>query len=246
MHLLVTDRLSCPRCGPAFGLILLSRALEDRRVLEGELGCANCRERFLVEGGFVALAPEGDPGRGAPPPAPSPGAATPGSPPGAPPPAPPRGPPSPLPLSPLLPDDPEGALRLAAMLGVTEGPATLLLVGDRARHAERLAAMIEGVEVVALHPDLRSEAEVPGVTRIEAGLPLPFFPSTFRGVAVEAGWTEAALAELRRVTAPGARLVLGLPGPEAGPEARTHALTLASHGAREVLLETDRTLVVVR
>ena len=57
MHVLLTDRLTCPRCGPGFGLILLARRVEERRVLEGDLGCANCRERFPIRAGLGDLRP---------------------------------------------------------------------------------------------------------------------------------------------------------------------------------------------
>ena len=57
MHILLTDRLICPRCGPGFGLILIADRLENRRVIEGSLGCPNCRDRFPVEGGFADLRP---------------------------------------------------------------------------------------------------------------------------------------------------------------------------------------------
>ena len=57
MHILLTDRLICPRCGPGFGLILIADRLENRRVIEGSLGCPNCRDRFPVEGGFGDLRP---------------------------------------------------------------------------------------------------------------------------------------------------------------------------------------------
>lgn len=57
MHLLLTDRLVCPRCGPAFGLILRADRLENRRVLEGGLGCPNCRETYPVSGGVGDLRP---------------------------------------------------------------------------------------------------------------------------------------------------------------------------------------------
>ena len=57
MHILLTDRLICPRCGPGFGLILIADRLESRRVIEGSLGCPNCRDRFPVEGGFADLRP---------------------------------------------------------------------------------------------------------------------------------------------------------------------------------------------
>jgi uncharacterized protein YbaR (Trm112 family) len=53
MHILLTDILTCPRCGPAFGLILLADAAEERRVLEGVLGCSNCREKYPVRAGVV-------------------------------------------------------------------------------------------------------------------------------------------------------------------------------------------------
>lgn len=55
MNVLLTDRLSCPRCGPEFGLILLAERTEARRVLEGRMGCPNCRDRFPVRGGFADL-----------------------------------------------------------------------------------------------------------------------------------------------------------------------------------------------
>jgi uncharacterized protein YbaR (Trm112 family) len=57
LHLLLTDRLICPRCGPGFGLILLADRLEKRRVIEGSLGCPNCRDRFPIEEGFGDLRP---------------------------------------------------------------------------------------------------------------------------------------------------------------------------------------------
>jgi uncharacterized protein YbaR (Trm112 family) len=52
MHILLTDILVCPRCGPHHGLILLADRIEDRRVLDGRLGCANCREKYPVSGGI--------------------------------------------------------------------------------------------------------------------------------------------------------------------------------------------------
>ncbi len=62
MHLLLTDRLICPRCGPDFGLILLAHRMEARRVVEGELGCPNCRERYPIRGGVGDLRfPPGQP-----------------------------------------------------------------------------------------------------------------------------------------------------------------------------------------
>jgi uncharacterized protein YbaR (Trm112 family) len=223
VHLLVTDRLACPRCGPDFGLILLSDRVEDRRVLEGSFGCANCRERYPIRGGFAdfRVPPAGPLEDEA-------GAADPG------------------------PDDAEGALRLAAMLGVTRGPGTLLLLGEPARQAERLVAMIDEIEVVALHPGLRARSEAPGVSRAHAGEApgdrLPFFTSTFRGAALDAEGALGRLDEVFRVTAPGARVVVGLPDPErpGAAEPRRRLVERVAGASREILLETDRVIVGVR
>jgi uncharacterized protein YbaR (Trm112 family) len=52
MHILLTDRLSCPRCGPEFGLVLLADRIDERRnVEEGRLGCLNCREEYPIHAG---------------------------------------------------------------------------------------------------------------------------------------------------------------------------------------------------
>ena len=55
MHILLTDLLTCPRCGPDFGLIVLSDRLAERQVLEGSLGCANCRLIYPIHGGVADL-----------------------------------------------------------------------------------------------------------------------------------------------------------------------------------------------
>jgi len=55
VHLLLTDRLTCPRCGPTFGLIVRADRTESRAVLDGVLGCPNCRDSFPVTDGFADL-----------------------------------------------------------------------------------------------------------------------------------------------------------------------------------------------
>ena len=55
MHILLTDVLSCPRCGPDFGLILLADALDARRVREGRLGCPNCRTEYPIRSSVADL-----------------------------------------------------------------------------------------------------------------------------------------------------------------------------------------------
>lgn len=206
MHLLVTDRLACPRCGPEFGVVLMAERLEERRVLEGSLGCPNCRERYPVEKGFGDFrpTPRGKEAEG-------------GAPTG---------------------DDPEGALRLGALLGIAEGPGLVLLTGTPVRHAERLSAMIEGIEVVAAHPGLREVSEIPGVTRISIPDRLPFFTGGLRGVVIEGAEGRDLTAEAVRTLGPGSRLVFF--DPPAGAEREMEALGL------DLLLEAESVLVGAR
>jgi uncharacterized protein YbaR (Trm112 family) len=51
----LTDLLTCPRCGPAHGLVLLVEEVEERRVNRGWLGCPNCRYDYPVEHGVADL-----------------------------------------------------------------------------------------------------------------------------------------------------------------------------------------------
>lgn len=62
MHILLTDLLTCPRCGPDFGLIVLSDRLVERHVLEGSLGCANCRSMYPIHEGVADLFSPGQAG----------------------------------------------------------------------------------------------------------------------------------------------------------------------------------------
>ncbi len=206
MHLLVTDRLACPRCGPRFGLVLLADELRERRVLKGALGCANCRERYPVEDGFGDFRPA------------------------------PRTPQVQQGVD--LRDDPEGALRMAALLGVREGPGLLLLSGSHVRHAPRLAAMLDSIEVAAVHPALRGEPETEGVTRIAIGERFPFFTASLRGVVLEGEAGGEWLPEAFRVLAPSSRLVYFDPPP--GTKNRLEAEGL------ELLMEAESVLVGVR
>jgi len=178
VHLLLTDRLSCPRCGPEFGVILLADRMDDRQVLEGTLGCSNCRDGFPVSGGFGDLRA---PPRGA----------LPNGRAGAP-----------------APPDTETARRYQALLGVVAGPGTLLLVGSEARHAVALAQVVEGVEVVGLDADLAGWPEVPRVSRITARPGIPFFSRTLRGVVVDGVLGPSWIGEAARVVAPLSRVVV--------------------------------------
>ena len=179
MHLLLTDRLTCPRCGPAFGLILLADRMQDRRVVDGLLGCPNCRDGFPVRDGFGDLR------------------------------APPRGEDHPPGRAGHPQDvDESEAARIMALLGVAEGPGTLLLAGAMARYAVWLANAVPGVEVVGLDPDLVTWPDAPRVSRIMARPGIPIFDRTLRGVALDGGLGSRWIREAARVVAPLARVVV--------------------------------------
>lgn len=178
MHILLTDLLACPRCGPEFGLILRGDRIEERRVLQGLLGCPNCREGYPVEDGFADLR------------------------------APPRNPLPPVMEPPAAVEDEEEVLRIAALLGVKEGPGYLVLVGPSARAAPALADMLERIEVVTVAPDLRVWDEAPGVSRMAGGPSLPFFSRRIRGVLLDGDAGAPYVDEALRVVGPGARVAV--------------------------------------
>ena len=194
MHLLLTDRLTCPRCGPGLGLILRADRMESRLVLDGVLGCPNCRDAFPVVEGFADLrAPPRDAwGEGLAGAPPEPDDAAPG--------------------------EAERADRLVALLGIVGGPGTIALVGEPARLAPPVAAALPETLVVAVDPDLRHWPEVPEVSRLAAAPGLPFFGSTLRAVVVDGRLGEEWLREAARVVQPRARVVV-LHAPGGAPAA---------------------------
>lgn len=180
MHLLLTDRLTCPRCGPSFGLILLADRVQHRHVSSGRLGCPNCRDSFPIEEGFADLR------------------------------APPRGelPPGLAGEPPLGGDESEDAQRVVALLGIVGGPGTVALVGEAARYCAAVATGGGEIQAVGVDPDLRGWPEGPGVSRIAAGPGLPFFGAMLRGVAIDGRLGPGWLAEAARVVAPRGRVVV--------------------------------------
>ncbi len=179
MHLLLTDRLTCPRCGPDFGLILLANRLANRVVLEGVLGCPNCRDSFPIRDGFGDLRapPRGELGRG-------------------------------FAGEPRAGDAPEELARLIALLGIVGGPGTVALVGRPARAAGEAARALPEIHVVAIDADLLDWPEQERVSRLAAAPGLPFFGSSLRAVAVDGRLGDTWLAEAARVVAPRGRVVV--------------------------------------
>jgi uncharacterized protein YbaR (Trm112 family) len=207
MHIVLTDVLACPRCGPQFGLILLADRVDDRRVLEGVLGCPNCREKYAVRAGLGLLRVEFDDIEPVAIPAPA-------------------------------GDGGQEAVRIAALAGITEGPALLLLMGPLARYAPMLAGLLENVEVVVAGAGLEAWAEDAGVSRLDVGGRLPIHSRSLRAVVLGGGAADALLEEGMRVVGPLGRLVLEPPPADADER-------LARGGFRP-LARDERTLVAAR
>ncbi|MDH3205214.1 MAG: Trm112 family protein [Gemmatimonadota bacterium] len=205
MHLLLTDRLTCPRCGPPFGLVLLASRLGDRVVDEGRLGCPNCRDSFPIEGGFADLR------------------------------APPRGdiPPGLVGAPPVQAT--EDSDRLVALLGVVSGPGTVALVGEPARYASAVTATSDDIHVVGVDADLRAWPEAPGVSRLVAAPGLPFFGSTLRAVAVDGRLGAAWVTEAARCVVPRGRVVVTRATEEAEDVLRTAGLSVLAAEAETVV-----------
>jgi hypothetical protein len=97
---------------------------------------------------------------------------------------------------------------MAALLGVTEGPGILALVGAPARLASGLVDVVAGVEVAAVDADLARWPEVSGVSRLVSRPGLPFYDGTLRGVAVDGTLGARWIREAARAVARMSRLIL--------------------------------------
>lgn len=217
MDISLIDLLACPRCGPAHGLILLPDEVRDRRVVTGVLGCANCRERYVVEGGVADLrgdsgvvggvGEEGGAGVGV-----TAGGGGGGR---------------------------EAAVRLAALLGLGEAGGVVLLAGPAAELGDWLAEVSPGTSVVTTVGEDGSGSGVRSgvVSRLRLGKVLPLRTGSVRGVALTGGYGER-VEEGGRLVAPAGRLVLD-PAP-AGARDRVEA------GGLRVLVEEGGVLVAGR
>jgi uncharacterized protein YbaR (Trm112 family) len=190
MHILLTDILTCPRCGPEFGLVVLSERLEERRVVDGHLGCPNCRAHYPIRNRVADLRLGGA-----------------------------ESPESSASADPMDADGgDEAAVRLAALMGLAGANGLAMVAGPGAAYAAAVSALVPELEVIAVSddPPPASSAEA-GVSRVLAsGERLPF-RGGLRAAALTGGADDARLREGLRVLAPGARLVVD-PAPEDAAE----------------------------
>lgn len=186
MHILVTDVVTCPRCGPDFGLIVLADRIEDRHVLEGWLGCANCREQYRVRGGVADLRwgdaaaeePESEQG-------------TPGG----------------------QPDEADRALRIAALLGITGAASPVVMVTPDAALVAAVQAHLPDTGVIGLSTGTPGRGGGVGMGWLLASGAIPVRSRSLGGVVLASPTPAALIADALRSLSRGARLVID-PAPE--------------------------------
>lgn len=198
MFLELAEVLDCPDCRASAGLVAFVERAEGRRVIEGWLGCPLCEAEVPVRGGAMRfdrspLAPRAS-GSDEPPAA----AARPSAP------------------------ASEAALRIAALLGVTDRAGAVVLLGPRvAEHAAALARLGDRLEVLAWLDGARAPVAPPpadlaaGVNPLRGAAPggWPVRSSSLHGIAL-GGPLALDLAEAERCLRPGARLTVASPAPE--------------------------------
>lgn len=197
MHILLTDIITCPRCGPSFGLILLADEIVERDVRSGWLGCANCRERYPIEQGALDLRAQRS-----------------------------ASPESPEQFDPSwigATDAEEAAFRLAALLGVPEGGGSLLLAGATAATAGQVAALLPAARVLAEGP---AAGEEPGVSRVRWIGRIPLRDHALRGLALAGAVGDEMLGEARRVLMPGSRVVVLRAAPDVASQLTSAGFTV--------------------
>jgi uncharacterized protein YbaR (Trm112 family) len=185
MHILLTDVVTCPRCGPEFGLIVLADQIEDRRVLQGQLGCPNCREEYPVAEGVADLRwPRGGRGSGLGTGAGEEGAATP------------------------VPPDPERPYRLAALLGITGPAGPVVIVSDDPQLVGEVDGHLPDAGVVGVSSVAPHAARGVAAGWVLAGGALPFRSRAAGGVVLATGNPLPLIEDALRCLSRGARIVI--------------------------------------
>ncbi|MDT8367594.1 MAG: Trm112 family protein [Longimicrobiales bacterium] len=212
MHLLLTDRLTCPRCGPAFGLILRADALEDRRISAGVLGCPNCREAYPIEGGVGDLRPR--------PRDPLPERATRAS------------------VDEGAGEILQALLGLGGDLTLTPGVAQVVLTEGVAEEAPALSARLDAIEVVVVGARGRPGGGAGWSTIVTTGA-LPFREAALRGVVLHGSEVDQWISEAARVVAPRSRIVVLAPGAGVGARLRRAGLELRLDAEEAVVAQRN-------
>lgn len=188
MFIEVVDAFCCPRPHELTWLVASADRLDDRDIVTGELGCPVCGARYPIVDGVADFRS---------------GGATH---------SPARG------AAPAPSDVSDRALRAAAVLGLTEPGGLVVLAGAWADGAHEVAALTEGIHVLAIDP-LGIVASGFGVSVARASDTLPMRPESVRAIALDDAhaarpFVETSVAALRpagRLLAPaGATVPAGI------------------------------------
>ncbi len=210
MLLDLSESLACPRCGPPHGLIVLVERMEARRVLEGRLDCPRCESRYPLRGGEIDFSVATEPSSvdgAAGQTVTGPAAAAPDRTPDA------------------LEED---AIAVAALLGIRHGRGMVIVSPNLAGSAARIGELCGGCEILRLEHGSVPREQARGAAEVHANMgydavttlsgirlgPVPLLSGKAVGIAL-AGAEPTLLEEAARLLAPGARLVVLRPTPEA-------------------------------
>lgn len=205
MFLELAEILDCPDCGASAGLVAFVDRAESRRVVEGRLGCPLCEIEVPIRRGTMRF-DLSDAARRA-----TPGAAT-------------ALEATTAPAGSAGEAAPGAALRLAALLGVSDRAGMAVLLGPRlVSQAPAIARLGDRLEVLAWLPDTddRSPPSAVAVEDLVAGVdPLlgaapdrwPIRSGALHGIALAVPMA-LQLSEAARCARPGARLVVEAPTP---------------------------------
>ena len=137
--------------------------------------------------------------------------------------------------------DPEGLeetpLRVAALMGVAEGPASVLLCGASPQLAAAVAGLVPRLEVAVTDARTDTEPEQPGVSRLRTGKRLPFYGASLRAVTLFGAAASTRLEEAVRVLHPTGRLVLMGTDAPAETELARHGLQLLAREGQTAVLK---------
>ena len=191
MHIELTEMLRCPEPHQEDVMVLSTGEMVGRMVRFGLVGCSVCHKEYLITNGivdFVGSAKQGP--------------VTPGHRPGV----------SRDTMSSGSPVPP--LVDLQALLELSGPGGFVVLVGDAARHAPGLAALMAGVHFIGINapPDLE---ELPALSLLRVGTVIPLRQAIARGVVVGRNLaTSPWLVEAHRILLRGRRFVVEHDRPE--------------------------------
>jgi uncharacterized protein YbaR (Trm112 family) len=183
MHIELTEMLRCPEPHELGVLVLSTGEMVGRMVRSGIVGCPACRKEYPIVNGIVDFRGRetGEGGRVSE--------------------EAPR-PPSPVPRPPI------DSQTLQALLDLSGPGGFVVLLGNAARHAEGLAALMGGIHFVGVDPPADIEESLV-LSMLRAPGVIPLRPAMARGIVVGADRASAVwLDEAQRVLLRGRRFVV--------------------------------------